>query len=86
MPDTKHIIKQYILEEFLKGENPDLLQDSTPLITGGILDSLATLKTVAFLENRFQVQIEAHETMVEYFDTIGAISNLVESKLSSKPC
>ncbi len=86
MPDTKAIIKEYILEEFLKGEDPTLLQESTPLITGGILDSLATLKMVAFLENRFHVEIEAHETMVEYFDSIGAISNLVNSKLAGKPC
>lgn len=78
---VKGIIKEYILEEFLPGENPAELTDSTPLITGGILDSLATIKLVAFLEQRFQIQIQAHETMVDYLDTISDIAQLVSSKL-----
>jgi len=78
---VKEIIKGYILEEFLPGENPAELTDSTPLITGGILDSLATIKLVAFLEERFKIQIQAHETMVDYLDTISDITQLVNSKM-----
>jgi acyl carrier protein len=74
-------IRGYILEEFLPGENPAELTDSTPLITGGILDSLATLKLVVFLEERYQIQIQAHETMVDYLNTVNDISQLVQSKL-----
>jgi acyl carrier protein len=80
MDDTKHIIKAYILEEFLPGENPDLLTDSTPLVTGGILDSLATLKLVAFLQDQFHIEIEPHETSVEYMDSLPDIARLVDSK------
>ena len=79
--EVKEILKGYILEEFLPGENPSELTDSTPLITGGILDSLATIKLVAFLEERFKIQIQAHETMVDYLDTISDIAQLVHSKL-----
>jgi acyl carrier protein len=81
MQEVKEIIKAYILEEFLPGENPAELTDSTPLITGGILDSLATIKLVSFLEQRFHIQIQAHETMVDYLDTISDIGQLVSSKL-----
>ena len=80
MQEVKEIIKGYILEEFLPGENPAELTDATPLITGGILDSLATIKLVAFLEQRFQIQIQAHETMVDYLDTVADIAQLVSSK------
>lgn len=79
--DVKEIIKGYILEEFLPGENPSELTDATPLITGGILDSLATLKLVVFLEERFQIKIQAHETMVDYLDTVSDITQLVSSKM-----
>ena len=79
--EIKDITKAYILEEFLPGENPAELTDSTPLITGGILDSLATIKLVAFLEQRFHIKIEAHETMVDYLDTLPDIAQLVSSKL-----
>ncbi len=80
MEDTKITIKRYILDEFLPGENPDELTDSTALITDGILDSLATLKLVAFLENHFGIQIEPHETAVDYLNTIPDIATLVHSK------
>jgi acyl carrier protein len=80
MQEIKEIIKEYILEEFLPGENPAELTDSTPLVTGGILDSLATLRLVVFLEERFQIKIQAHETMVDYLDTITDIAQLVTSK------
>jgi acyl carrier protein len=81
MQELKEIIKGYILEEFLPGENPAELTDSTPLITGGILDSLATIKLVIFLEQRFKIQIQAHETMVDYLDTLDDIAKLVNSKM-----
>jgi acyl carrier protein len=81
MDNTKQVIKSYILEEFLPGEDPNLLTDTTPLVTGGILDSLATLKLVAFLQERFNIDIEAHETSVDYLNTLPDLERLVQSKL-----
>lgn len=81
MQEVKQTVKAYILQEFLPGENPAELTESTPLITGGILDSLATIKLVVFLEERFQIKIEAHETMADYLDTVADIAQLVSSKM-----
>lgn len=81
MEETKQTIKEYILKEFLPGENPDALTDATPLITGGILDSLATLKLVQFLEEQYTIQLEAHEVNVENLDTIALIVHLVHARL-----
>jgi acyl carrier protein len=83
MQEIKNTMKSYILKEFLLGENPDELTDSTPLITGGILDSIATLKLVAFIEERYSVTLEAHEADVEHLNTIADITNLILSKKSS---
>jgi acyl carrier protein len=73
-------VKQYILETFLPGENPDELQERTPLISGGILDSIATLKLVMFLEERFGISVEAHEADREHLDTLFDITALVQRK------
>ena len=73
-------VKQYILETFLPGENPDELKETTPLISGGILDSIATLKLVMFLEERFGISVEAHEADREHLDTLSDIVALVERK------
>jgi len=80
MEEIRQIVKNYLLMEFLPGEDPEALNGTTPLITGGILDSLATLKLVAFLEERFGVTIEAHEADVDHLDTIDAIAALVKEK------
>ena len=80
--DTKGIIKDYILQEFLPGEDPAELTDTTPLITGGVLDSIATVKLVMFLEERFSITLQAHETDPDYLNTIDVIAKLIESKKS----
>ena len=80
MNDIRAAIHSYILREFLPGEDPAELTDETPLITGGILDSISTLKLVSFIEDEFQVVVEAHEAGVENLDSVGQITKLVESK------
>ena len=70
----------FILNEFLPGEDPAELTPSTPLITGGILDSITTLKLVVFLEEHFGITVEAHEAGVEHLDSIRQIAGLVAEK------
>jgi acyl carrier protein len=77
---TINTIKNYILSEFLPGENPDNLTPTTPLMSAGILDSLATLKLISFLEQEFNIRVEPNEAGEENFDTLQAIGKLVESK------
>ena len=83
MPEISTTIRDYILQEFLPGEDPGELDDQTPLITGGILDSITTLKLVTFLEDCFDIQIEAHEAGVEHLDTIERIGALIAVKRSA---
>ncbi len=78
----EHTVKKYILDTFLPGENPDELTRGTPLISGGILDSIATLKLVMFLEETFGITLEAHEADREHLDNLADIAALVQSKLS----
>lgn len=75
-------VKSYILTSFLPGENPDELTNVTPLISGGILDSIATLKLVMFLEETFNITLEAHEADREHLDNISDIAALVRSKIT----
>lgn len=80
MSTTQSEIKDFVLTEFLPGEDPNELKDDTPLITGGILDSLATIKLVAYLEETYKIEFSPHETGVDYLNTIADITSLVESK------
>jgi acyl carrier protein len=83
MPDPNAIMaatKQFILAEFLEGEDPEELTDDVELISSGILDSLATLKLVTFLENTYDIKIEAHEADEDNLNTLADIARLVASK------
>jgi acyl carrier protein len=73
-------IKDYIMREFLPGEDPGELTATTPLITGGILDSIAALKLVMFLEEECGVTFEAHEVNRDNLDTIASIAQLLIKK------
>ena len=79
--DIRGSVREFILKEFLPGEDPNELTDATPLITGGILDSIATLKLVLFMEEKFGVTLEAHETDAEHLNTVSDIERLVRSKI-----
>ena len=80
MEDIDKVVHQFILREFLPGEDPNELTEQTPLITGGILDSISTLKLVVFLEEHFGITIEAYEAGVEHLDSIGQIASLITKK------
>jgi acyl carrier protein len=73
-------IKNFIMQEFLPGESPDELTETTPLIRGGILDSIATLKLVMFMEEKYDVSFEPHEVDKENLDDLTSIVRLLQSK------
>ena len=80
MDEIKDAVRQFILREFLAGEDPEALSEETPLITGGILDSITTLKLVTFLEDHFSITIEAHEAGIDHLDSIKRIAAFVTRK------
>lgn len=78
--DIKTAVKTFILKEYLPGEDPAALTDTTALMTTGILDSIAVLKVVTFLENQFGIRLEPHEAVVENLNTLSDMARLVALK------
>jgi acyl carrier protein len=83
--DVIRTVKEFILERYLPGEDPQALTPTTQLMTSGILDSLATLELVSFLEERFGIELEAHETDPSRMGTLADIAELVQSKRPAEP-
>lgn len=82
MDEIQGIVKGYILEKFLPGADAGELKSDTPLIGTGILDSLATVRLIMFLEERFSIEVHAHEANVENLANLEAIERLVNRKSS----
>ncbi len=81
----KEEIRQYILTEFLPGERASNLLDDTPLRTSGIIDSVGLLRLIDFIEDRYNIQVEAHEAGVENFDRIEDIASFIQKKRRAVP-
>ena len=80
LAELEQKIKAHILEEFLPGENPDELTTSTPLLSSGVLDSIAAIKLVDYIELTYGVELEAHEISADYLDTVSQVAQLVHDK------
>ena len=62
--------------------NPGVaIGDSDSLLERGIIDSLGVLTLVAFLEETYEIKIDEDDLMPENFDSLGAITSYVSSKL-----
>lgn len=73
-------VREFILQEFLEGEDDSRLTDDTPLITGGVMDSIGTIRLVTHLEHEFQIALEQRDIVVQHFDTIDGITSLVQRR------
>lgn len=80
MDATVRTVKDFILENFLPGESPDALTNTTPLFTTGLLDSIASLQLVTFLEEQFGIRVAAHEVVSDNLNTLDSIAGFVRSK------
>lgn len=83
MDDIANTLRHFILDRYLPGESPENLRDDTPLRSTGILDSLATLSLISFIEEEYRIQVEAHETDVDNFDRIRDMAAFIERKRSA---
>jgi acyl carrier protein len=82
MDNIRESVRRFILENCLPGEDPRNLRDDTELKESGILDSLSTLKLVAFLEEQFKVELEANDLDAGNLASVASIERLVRSKVA----
>jgi acyl carrier protein len=73
-------ISAYISREIVS--KPELLplENHTPLLESGILDSLSLLKLVLFLEQQFGVVVAPEELIPDNFGTIDTICGYLRDK------
>jgi acyl carrier protein len=82
--DVRTGVRSFILQNFLMGERPESLQDSTPLITTGIVSSVAMLELVAFLEDTYSIVLRQDDLTSDRLDSVDLIVGLVEELQSPK--
>lgn len=57
------------------------IDDETPLLSEGILDSMGVLETVLFIEEAFDVEVSDDEVVPTHFASINALTAFITNKL-----
>ena len=80
MNKLKDKIRQFIVENFLFG-NDNGLKDDTSFLDEGIIDSTGILELVSFLEEEFSISVEDEELIPENLDSIMNVVAYLERKM-----
>ena len=78
--DTKVEIRNFIIENFLFGDDSQPLADDMSLIDNDLVDSTGILELVGFLEQHFGVKVADADIVPANLDSIGNIARFVASK------
>ena len=73
------VIRQFIVENFLFGEDGNLKQE-TSFLESGIIDSTGILELVSFLEEKFEISVADEELVPENLDSIDSASEYILRK------
>lgn len=82
----KDMILEYVKNEYLDEDEAEdmVLNENTPLISSGIVDSFSMVSLKRFLEKKFGISIPDEEASPQAFDTVSSIIVLVNKHLAKK--
>jgi acyl carrier protein len=71
---------KYILDQYLNGQAPEGFDGDYNLIDAGIIDSLAIINTVTYLEKQYGITFDDGDIVPEHFMSVNALSAFVRKK------
>jgi acyl carrier protein len=77
MDEMKKMILDYVKREYLEEDDDREITETTPLISGGIVDSFSMVSLKRFLEKKYAIRIPDADASPEAFDNVNRIVALV---------
>ena len=74
----KDVILKYVKSEYLEADDDREVTFSTPLISGGIVDSFSMVSLKRFLETKYAIQIPDAKATPEAFDSVNNILKMLQ--------
>lgn len=84
MDDLSRAIRDYVIREYLEEGDEREIGETTPLISGGIVDSFSMVSLKRFLEKKYSIQIPDADATPDAFDTVQGIAALVRRFTAAK--
>lgn len=79
MEDVKERIRRFLTEEVLFEEKDARIADDRKLV-GDVLDSLALMQLVEFIEEEFSIEVADEDVTPEHFATLDHLERFVASR------
>lgn len=77
-PEVLAQLHKYIAEQVLDGKDIDL-DETTPLLEWGVINSIEIVRLLAFIRKQFAVEIPPTQMMADNFVDLGVITDIVLS-------
>lgn len=74
--DIQNRVRDFVVNELLQGQDRGL-DESTPLLDWGIIDSLSLMTLVSYLEDQFSVRVPDEDIGPDNFGTLKAVGAMV---------
>ncbi len=84
MDEVTKVVLNYIIREYLEEGDDREVTETTPLISGGIVDSFSMVSLKRFLERKYTIQIPDADATPQAFDTVRSIVELVKRFQAAK--
>jgi acyl carrier protein len=72
--DRKTALTEFIKNEVMRNKNAKL-DENEDLLSAGILDSLAILQLVAYVEDQFGIKVPDEDVVFENFQSVSALDH-----------
>jgi acyl carrier protein len=73
-------VRQFIIDNFLFGENADDLKSEDSLLEKGLIDSTGILELVGFVEKTYRIKVADEEIVPANLDSICKIATFIRQK------
>ncbi len=73
-------LREHIITQYIKAKEPVGFNDDYNLIDEGILDSLAIMNLVAWLEKQYSIEFNEGDIVLENFNSVNALVDFVKAK------
>ena len=77
MGEMEKVILDYVKKEYLEEGDDRVVNETTALISGGIVDSFSMVSLKRFLERKYDIRIPDADASPDAFDSVDRIAALV---------
>jgi acyl carrier protein len=79
-PSVRAQLIDFVVTNFLFGDESRAPQDDDSLVEGGVIDSTGVMELIEFLESHFGIEVAESDTIPSNLDTVASLTRFVLRK------